>query len=603
MAGWPSEALSSAATRLASVSWPVAGQQQHHLVPALGGEAVVQRGLGGGPEGGALTLAAVTDHDHDVRRRPGPPRPAWRVRPGRRGRGTGDQVVEQLAPDPALRLGHRTAEQQQQRGDQGGPFEDALVGVRHARPSARSTSVHSGSAPTSTEATSRFPFFTVRPSARDDWAARRTPPASSSPASPVSPAVRRRPVRPAQPPSTSRHHRGHVLDPAAAQHQPGHPVVRERRHAPRAWLCAFHPAGWPSLSSLQRVSGLLQQPGVVDRHRRVRGQRAEQDHLVLVERPHAPVGGEQHADHPRAELERHAQDGDQAFLAARRRRCGSCGGSARRRSSRPSSTAWRSGPPARRDRRPWPAAARGTWPTPSRRSPASRCRPARSRAASCRRRRCRAVAWPGARWPRRTASRSRSPARSPAVSNSADSSASRLAPAPQQRPHLQRGELGLLQLGQRHRVGSAGPGGEDAALRTRPPMLLWPVIRGRPVRSCRYSHGDALRRGSDALTGASLVTRPLRSRALSPGHRRVLTLMASSRFSVRSSRRPREGYPGDERAVRAAQVGDHSATSSGSISRLIAAGASMICSTTSSLPMPWVSAWAPIWFSTSGVRT
>jgi hypothetical protein len=46
-----------------------------------------------------------------------------------------------------------------------------------------------------------------------------------------------------------------------------------------------------------------------------------------------------------------------------------------------------------------------------------------------------------------------------------------------------------------------------------------------------------------------------------------------------------------------------SATSSGSISRLIADSVSITFSTTSSCAMPWMRAWSAICFSTSGVRT
>ncbi len=45
------------------------------------------------------------------------------------------------------------------------------------------------------------------------------------------------------------------------------------------------------------------------------------------------------------------------------------------------------------------------------------------------------------------------------------------------------------------------------------------------------------------------------------------------------------------------------ATSSGSISRLIADRSSSTSATTSSGAMPWAVAWAAIWPSTSGVRT
>ena len=45
------------------------------------------------------------------------------------------------------------------------------------------------------------------------------------------------------------------------------------------------------------------------------------------------------------------------------------------------------------------------------------------------------------------------------------------------------------------------------------------------------------------------------------------------------------------------------ATSSGSISRLIACGARMTSSSASSSEIPWAFAWSGIWPSTSGVRT
>ena len=41
--------------------------------------------------------------------------------------GVGHEFVEQVAADPAFGVGHAAPEQQQQRGDHRGPFEDALV--------------------------------------------------------------------------------------------------------------------------------------------------------------------------------------------------------------------------------------------------------------------------------------------------------------------------------------------------------------------------------------------------------------------------------------------------------------------------------------------
>ena len=111
------------------------------------------------------------------------------------------------------------------------------------------------------------------------------------------------------PPSTIGQFGGHLGHPAAAQHQLGEPVVGD--HGQLGVPALFPQRGVGLLETDERGTGLGQQPGVVQGHRGVRGQRGQQGDLVAGERSAAPVGGEQHADHLGAPLERHAQDGHQ----------------------------------------------------------------------------------------------------------------------------------------------------------------------------------------------------------------------------------------------------------------------------------------------------
>ena len=64
-----------------------------------------------------------------------------------------------------------------------------------------------------------------------------------------------------------------------------------------------------------------------------------------------------------------------------------------------------------------------------------------------------------------------------------------------------------------------------------------------------------------------------------------------------------ERRPETEAAAGPQRNATRSATSSGSISRLTATGASITFSMTSASGMPWAVAWSRICFSTSGVRT
>ncbi len=110
--------------------------------------------------------------------------------------------------------------------------------------------------------------------------------------------------------------RAHVLDPAAADHDRGHPVVRARRSLHSG---ASSPDDLVDGAQLVQCGlGLFQEAGIVDGDRGVRGERAEQRHLLLVEGALAAVGRRQDPDHPAAQLHRHAQDRDHALLGDRR---------------------------------------------------------------------------------------------------------------------------------------------------------------------------------------------------------------------------------------------------------------------------------------------
>ena len=177
------------------------------------------------------------------------------------------------------------------------------------------TSVPSVSAPAATAVTHRSPRCTVRPG-RPAVAASATF-ASSRPADGADgdqrPAVRVEDDERAA--EDVDHHRGDVLHPAAADDERGHAVVGLRRPLHRRGARLDELVRGAQL--LERGPRLLQQAGVVERHRRVRGERPEQRHLLLRERPGAAVGREQDADHARAEPHRDAEDRDQPFLAHR----------------------------------------------------------------------------------------------------------------------------------------------------------------------------------------------------------------------------------------------------------------------------------------------
>ena len=276
--------------------------RQHQQYPAgvRAGQALAVRRQPGGERRHPLPgqVAGVDDH-HRVRgvevdaEPAGPVAQAVRVPPRRR-----QQVAEQLAADPRLGVGGGPAEEQQQGGDQGRPLQDPLVGAGQPG-TPDSTSAPSCSEPAATAATTQSPARTARPDARDaETASASVARRGSRRAGPVAgehPAIGVQDEQGAAEDVADRG--GDVLHPAAAQHQVGQPVVRRRRPLHRRAVRADQPVGGVQL--LQRGPGLLQQPGVVDGHRRVRGERGQQRHLVVDERPLAPVGRHQHADHRR----------------------------------------------------------------------------------------------------------------------------------------------------------------------------------------------------------------------------------------------------------------------------------------------------------------
>ena len=103
-----------------------------------------------------------------------------------------------------------------------------------------------------------------------------------------------------------------VRQVAAAQHQVGQPVV--------GVLGAFHRLGVRADRRVGLVelgdgpARLVEQVRAVQGDRRVVGQRRQQRHLVGGELTRRAVGGEEHAEHLRADRQRHAEDRGQALV-------------------------------------------------------------------------------------------------------------------------------------------------------------------------------------------------------------------------------------------------------------------------------------------------
>ena len=200
----------------------------------------------------------------------------------------GEQVLQQIPPAAVGHLGQMPVEQQQQRGHHGAALQHPQVGrPRRAVAGQHQPAEHLGAG-----------RHRHRRLARPDRFARRG-----------------RHLQIDRAAQQLGEFGGDLGHPAAAQHQFGEPVVRE--HGQLGVPALFAQRGVGVLETDQRGPGLGQQPGVVQRDGGVRGQRGQQRDLVPGEVVPAPVGGEQHADHLRAALERHPQDRDQALVADR----------------------------------------------------------------------------------------------------------------------------------------------------------------------------------------------------------------------------------------------------------------------------------------------
>src|SRR5690606_17819980 len=107
-----------------------AGQHQHDPAAAGPGESAGDLGdvHGGQPQPSRVGARRLGDRDHvrDVEVRA----EAGGALPQRLGGAAGgvQEFVEQVAAHPVLGLGGGAADQQQQRGDHGGAFQDALAG-------------------------------------------------------------------------------------------------------------------------------------------------------------------------------------------------------------------------------------------------------------------------------------------------------------------------------------------------------------------------------------------------------------------------------------------------------------------------------------------
>lgn len=243
----------------------------------------------------------------------------------------GQQIGDQLAADPVLGLGDRAPQQQEQAGDHRGPFEQPPVGVVEL------------SAPVQDQSGQEFPPGEDRadPAA---VAVHGTgagtgllgglgqPPgvhAVGGEGRAVGPDGRQRASarvvdgeRGVQQP---RDRRRDVLDVPAAQYQVGQPVVgllgppHGRRVGPYRRV-GLGQLGVGARQFVQCGAGVGERAGGVDGDRGVCGERAEQRDLVGAEDAGRAVGGEEDADDlsgaaaAGAEEQRHAQDGDEPLV-------------------------------------------------------------------------------------------------------------------------------------------------------------------------------------------------------------------------------------------------------------------------------------------------
>ncbi len=210
------------------------------------------------------------------------------------------QVVQQFAADPLFGLAGKAAGELEQGGDHRGAFEGALVdggqvGVAVQQQgaqgfAARGDGGHPGVV---------LPYGVPVAAGAFDGG---VPPGGGLPV--ALPAALRELDVPAQHFGQGP---GHIGDAAAAQHQFGEPVVDVGGTAD-GLVDGAQPG--------QGLGGLGEQPGVVEGDGGVRGERTQQRDLFGPEDPLAPVGRVQHADDVAgAQQQRHAQDGDQPFLA------------------------------------------------------------------------------------------------------------------------------------------------------------------------------------------------------------------------------------------------------------------------------------------------
>ena len=218
-----------------------------------------------------------------------------------------DEVGQQLAAHPALGLGLDAAEEQDQRRDQGAALQRApfgqvhrLGGAQHERAEvlvARGRDGDPRSVPgLHAAARGLRPVDRVR-----DGRRRRSP----SPR-PRAGAPRRRTPR-GWPPSTSRQHVTDLDDPAAVEQHVGEQVVCVGGALGR--LRARPELGVGLVRRGNGSAGLLEEAGVLQGDRGVRGERGQQRHLARREGPDRAVHREQRTDDLALDGERHPEDG------------------------------------------------------------------------------------------------------------------------------------------------------------------------------------------------------------------------------------------------------------------------------------------------------